>query len=145
MNTDQSNANTIPNPDPDGDNPLEFWVAYIPGEGEKKNYLSDGKGNLRVFKSESALREYLKPQLRPEVYEMVVVHPLQGKIALPDDGTIHTNPQRINRLPRWSPGDVPFDMRNLKPITTLVQPTVPTAQELLADYQRRQKKRRRRH
>jgi hypothetical protein len=128
---------TQPSPDPDGDNPLQFWVAYIPGQGGKKNYLSDGKGNLRIFKSESALREYLRPQLRPEVYEMVVVHPVQGKIALPDDGTFGTPP----RPPRRIPEIIPLDMRNLKPITTLAPPTVPTAQELLDNHVRRRQRR----
>lgn len=135
-------------PDPDGNNPLQFWVAYIPGEGEKKNYLSDGKGNLRVFKSEEALRGWLKPQLRPEVYEMVVVHPVQGMIALPDDGTNTRtggrHPQPLRKFPRWSPGDVPLDMRDLKPITTVEPPTLPTAQEMLDDYFKRRRRRHRR-
>lgn len=125
-------------PDPDGDNPLQFWVAYIPGEGEKKNYLSDGKGNLRMFKSESVLREWLKPQLSLEVYEMVVVHSVQGQIVLPDDGTVGDPlPQK-----RSVPEIIPLDMRNLKPITTMAAPTVPTAQEQLDSLINRRRRRR---
>lgn len=132
-----------PSPDPDGDNPLQFWVAYIPGESEKKNYLSDGKGNLRVFKSEDALREYLKPQLRPEVYEMVVVHQVQGKIALPDDGTLGTPPPTPRHIPKIMP-IVPLDMRTLgKPIMTMAPHTVPTAQEQLDYYAKKRQRRRR--
>ena len=118
-----------PSPDPDGDNPLQFWVAYIPGEGNKKNYLSDGKGNLRIFKSEEALRKWLQPQLRQEVYEMVVVHPVQGKIALPDDGTLAVAPP-------------PLVMPNLKPMTTLAAPSLPTVQELLDSHVKRRRRRR---
>jgi hypothetical protein len=103
----------------------------------------DGKGNIRIFKSESVLREWLKPQLRTEVYEMVIVHPVQGKIALPDDGTFGKLPQPVRKLPRWSPGDVPLDMRNLKPITTLAPSAAPTAQEQLNGLIKRRSRRRR--
>ena len=121
-----------PAPDPDSENPLLFWVAYIPGEGKKKNYLSDGNGHLRVFKSEGALRDWLKPQLRPEVYEMVVVHSLQGQIALPDDGTITSTP-----APMYV-----FDAPAGQPIKTLALPTVPTSQELLNSLINRRRRRR---
>lgn len=130
-----------PSPDPDGDNPLQFWVAYIPGEGEKKNYLSDGQGHLRIFKSEIALREYLKPQLRTEVYEMIVVHEVQGQIALPDDGTFGTPPPAPHRIPEIMP-IIPLDMRNLKPIMTMAPNTVPTVQEQLDSLVKRKRRRR---
>ena len=137
-----------PSPDPEGDNPLQFWVAYIPGDGEKKNYLSDGKGNLRMFKSESVLREWLKPQLRPEVYEMVVVHSVQGQIVLPDDGTFGDPPphnsqslREKQRIPKIVP-IVPVDMQNIKPITTMAPFTVPTAQEQLDSLEKRRRRRR---
>lgn len=130
-----------PSPDPDGDNPLQFWVAYIPGEGEKKNYLSDGKGNLRMFKSEQVLREWLKPQLRPEVYEMVVVHSVQGRIALPDDGTLGAPPPQKRRIPKIMP-IVPLDMQTLRPIMTMAPNTVPTAQEQLDSLVKRRRRRR---
>lgn len=130
-----------PSPDPEGDNPLQFWVAYIPGEGEKKNYLSDGKGNLRMFKSESVLREWLKPQLRPEVYEMVVVHSVQGQIVLPDDGTFGEPPPQKQRIPKIMP-ILPVDMQNIKPITTMAPFTVPTAQEQLDSLVKRRRRRR---
>lgn len=128
----------MPSPDPDGDNALQFWVAYIPGKGAKKNYLSDGKGNLRVFKSEQVLRDWLKPQLRQEVYEMVVVHSVQGQIALPDDGTFGLLRPELLGL-----GRIPSDVGNLKPIITMAPFTVPSTQELLESVLKR--KRRRRH
>jgi len=136
-----TNLQTLPSPDPDpdGDNPLQFWVAYIPGEGEKKNYLSNGKGNLRIFKSEGALRDWLKPQLRKEMYEMVVVHQVQGQIAIPDDGTLGAPPPQPKRRVHEI---IPLDMRNLKPITTLAQPTMPTAQEQFDSLVKRKHRRR---
>ena len=137
----QQQAQPSPDPNPDEANPLQFWVTYIPGEGEKKNYLSDGKGNLRLFKSEDALRKWLKPQLRKEVYEMVVVHPLQGMIALPDDGTLGAPPPQKQRVPKIMP-IVPLNMQNLKPITTLAQETLPTAQEQLDSLVKRRRRRR---
>lgn len=133
---------TQPNPDLEGDNPLQFWVAYMPGEGEKKNYLSDGKGNLRMFKTEQAMRDYLKPQLPPEAYEKVVVHSLQGMIALPDDGTLGAPPPALRRIPKIMP-IVPLNMQSFgKPISTLAQPTVPTAQEQLENLVKRKRRRR---
>lgn len=140
-----SDPQTNPSPDPEENNPLEFWVAYIPGEGEKKNYLSDGKGNLRIFKSKKALRDWLKPQLRQEVYEMVVVHPVQGQIAIPDDGTLGKVPYPVSQIPRWAPGGIPFDTLTpqRKPITTLAPPSSPTAQELLETTLKRRRRRRR--
>ena len=143
MNTDELNNN--PTPDPDGNNPLEFWVAYMPGEGEKKNYLSDGKGNLRVFKSERVLREWLKPQLSPEVYEMVIVHSVQGNITLPEDGTFGAPPNLI--LPQDSRKPAPLDLSklNITPIQTLALPTIPSAQEQLDYFAQHRRRRRRRN
>jgi len=114
-------------------NPLEFWAAYIPDEGEKRNYLSDGKGHLRIFKSESALREWLKPQLSPEVYEMVVVHPIQGTIAIPEQDA---PPQRRTSLM------TPLDLSKITPISTLARDGLPTAQDLLESYKKRRLRRR---
>lgn len=131
-----------PSLDPDSDNPLLFWVAYIPGEGEKRNYLSDGKGHLRMFKKKKALRDYLKPQLSPEVYEMVVMHQVQGKIALPDDGTLGAPLPTQRRIPKIMP-IIPLDIKNIQTIRTFAPHTVPTAQEQLDSLVKR--KRRRRH
>ena len=112
-------------------NPLELWVSYIPGEGDKKNYLSDGKGHLRIFKSEAALREWLEPQLPPEVYEMVVVHPVQGQIAVPEDAS----PRRRASLM------TPLDLFKITPISTLARDGSPTAQDLLESYKKRRLRR----
>jgi hypothetical protein len=125
-----------PNPDK---SPFEFFAAYIQGEGTQRHYLSNGqKGRLkgiRLFRSEQAAHDYLQLQLElgrlpREVYDRIVVQPVEGKLALPAE-----------LQPRPSPfGNAPD---HLQPITTLHKPSVPTAVELLADYQRRQKKRRR--
>jgi len=114
-------------------NPLEFWIAYIPGEGGKRNYMSDGKGHLRIFKLKSALREWLKLQLSPEVYEMVVVHSIQGKIAIPKQDA---PPQRRASLM------TPLDLSKITPISTLAAPTFPTATELLEIYKKRRSRKR---
>jgi ubiquinone biosynthesis protein COQ9 len=112
-------------------NPLEFWVAYLQ-DGDKKNYLSDGKGHLRVYKTEGTLREYLKANLSPETYAMIVVHPVQGTIAVPEDG--------VQQIRLTEPANIP----NPIPISTLAPLTVPTASEQLDDLLKRRKIRRRR-
>lgn len=126
-------------------NPLEFWVAYIPGEGDKKNYLSDGKGHIRVFKTEQAINDYLCDNLRPEVLEMVVVHPIQGQIAVPEDETPPAAPKiitldQITSLPSIFP-EINMDLSSVASITTLAPPSFPTAMELLDNYKKRGRKR----
>jgi hypothetical protein len=127
-----------PGPNPDK-SPFEFFAVYVPGEGTQRHYLSNGqKGKLkgiRLFKSEQAAHDYLQLQLDlgrlpQEVHDRIVIQPVEGKLALPAE-----------LQPRLSPfGNAP---EHLQPITTLHKPSVPTAMELLADYQRRQKRRRR--
>jgi len=98
-------------------NHLEFWVAYQQN-GKKRNYLSDGKGHLRVFKSEAALRAYLKPLLTPEQMARTVIHSVGGQIAIPE--------------PTKQPVQV---------ISSMMPPTMPSAMELLNNYKSRKRAR----
>lgn len=94
---------------------LTFWVAYQM-DGKQRKYLSDGKGHLRVFKSEEAINKYLEP-LTPEEREKVTVHFVQGKFAIPE-------PQP--------------SQQTIQPITSLAAPHLPPlAAELLDNYKRR--------
>lgn len=103
-----------------------LWAAYLPGEGDTKNYMGDGKGNIRMFKTEQAMREYLEPLLLPETYSRVVVHPVDVTIVVPE--------------PEGEPVIQPhISLGRLDPITTLAPYTIPTAQELLKNIQRRKK------
>lgn len=99
-------------------NPLEFWVAYQEGSDGKLHYLGDGKGNLRLFKTQGGLQSFLDKNLTPEQAAVTVMHSIQGKIAIPkaDD-----------------------ESGALMPISTLLLPTVPSAQELLEERMRRKK------
>lgn len=150
----------IPTPE---ENPLLFWVAYLPNEdGTKFNYLSDGKHNLRVFRSEAAIRQFLESNMPPAFYERVVVHSVQGQIAVPFDnfpmpvdqlpgGSLHVpnldNIKRSNPFLVPPPGTeiIPLDMLKMKPIRTTAADTYPTSLEQLHEYERRNKKRRRRN
>jgi hypothetical protein len=102
---------------------LIFWVAYRKA-GEKKHYLGNGKGTIRLFKSEEALREYLQPLLSPADYENVVVHSIVGQLALPE-----TDEPKTETKPAL----------NFTPISTLAAPTRPTSLELMQDYIKRHK------
>jgi len=142
------NTNPIPasaDQDPDK-SPFEFWAAYIPGKGKQKHYLGNGKAGkakgIRLFKSEEAAWSFLKEQLEQgrlsqKAYDQIVVHSVEGKLALPAQDPVpsplvlHSN-QRILKSPD-----------HLQPITTLHKPSVPTPVELLDDYLRRRKRRRR--
>lgn len=110
-------------------NPLLFWVAYMPGEGNEKKYLSDGKGNLRIYKTEGKMRKYLEENLPQSDYEKVVVHSVQGQIVLPEDETA------LQQAP------APTATSPLRlPINTLAADMVPTAMDLLRNYKPRRRK-----
>jgi hypothetical protein len=68
-----------------------FWVAYKQVE-DKKMYLSDDKKHLRIYKTETALREYLKLTMSEEDIKTIIVHPISGKIAVPVEDT---EPEKI--------------------------------------------------
>lgn len=139
-----ADLDTNSDPIPEERNPLEFFVAYLPAEDGKKNYLSDGKGHIRVFKTQKAINDYLVANLRPEVLEMVVVHPVQGQIAVPDEGLQPTTPKVLTldmaqNTPNIFP-DVPVDLSKVTSISTLAPPTLPTAMELLDNYKKKRKR-----
>lgn len=133
----------------DETNPLLFWVAYVPmpqADGsEKKNYLSDGKGNLRMYKSEEKMREYLIENTSPEFYKNIVVHSVQGQIVVP----LHENelPKFFSSQKGIAPIPVimpELEIGNLQPLQHL-HPDVapPTALEQLNELTKRKRKRRR--
>lgn len=125
--------------------PLEFYAAYIPGDGKQRHYLGNGKKGkqkgIRLFKSEEAAQNYIKGlydrgEIPLEAYKRIVIHPVEGKLAVPAD----LQPNRIpfrNKLNLKSPD-------HLKPITTLHPPSVPTVVELLEQYNLRKRRPRRR-
>ena len=110
-------------------NPLLVWVAYMPGEGGKKNYLSDGKGHIRIFKTEDAAQKHLEDHFPPEVLLNVVVHSVQGTIAVPvDDVATASMVYEVTQTP--------------VPIHTFAAPTAPTATEQLESLLKRRKNKR---
>ena len=94
---------------------LVFWVAYQPN-GELKNYLGDGQGHIRLFKSEQALRDFITPLLTPEELAKTIIHPVNGNFVVPE-------PEEKKPLP----------------IHTLALQTMPTAMELLNNYKKRRR------
>jgi hypothetical protein len=137
------NDQSTPLPEPET-SPFQFWAAYIPGVDGRKYYLSNGKEGkqkgLRLFKSQEAADRFLKDErdagrLKQEIYEKIVVHPIEGKLALPAE--LDQKP-----LPLKIPPGFQAPTR-LRPIATLDRLGVPTSLELLQNYERR--KRRRRH
>lgn len=129
----------------DDKSPLEFWAAYIPGEGTKRHYLSNGKQGkakgLRLWRSQQKAWEWLGAQLEAgklthEVFITIKVDRIEGKLALPPEADL---PPRLVQEPkplRFSAPD------HLIPITTLHPPSVPTAVDLLLDHERRKARRR---
>jgi hypothetical protein len=99
-------------------NPLLVWVAYTEGEGSKRNYLSNGKGGLRVFKSEDKLNDYLKETFDEAMRAKIKTHSIQGKIAIPIDDYVFASTDYTETI-------MPA------PIHTLAVPTAPTATEQL--------------
>lgn len=148
---------------PEEENPLLFWVAYLPAANGKCNYLSDGKGNLRVFRTEQGMRDYLEPLMPADIYATVVVHSVQGTIIVPydnysmpmdqiPDGSLHYSkpesfkfkPLRKPLLPPLGANIIPFDMMNMKPAITTAPATHPTSLEQLQNLEQRRKKARKR-
>ena len=120
------------------ENPLLFWVAYIPREDGGCNYLGNGKGGIKVFKTESAIRKYVESSVPPEVYETVVFHSTQGMIAIPEEdferGVASVPQEFAHSLKPQGQGII--SILNT-PIRTLAAPTFPTASELLEEHIRR--------
>lgn len=62
---------------------LILWVAYQEN-GDKKNYLGDGKGNVRLFRNEEAIKAYLQSILTHEQLEATFIHSIAGHIVVPE-------------------------------------------------------------
>lgn len=99
-------------------NPLEFFVAYQPGPDGKCFYLGDGKGNIRLFKTQAGLDTFLDENVSPENRDKIVTHPIQGLIALPEADT---------------------KAGALVPIKTLAPNAIPNATQLMNNYLRRRR------
>lgn len=138
-----SDSPIIQDPAP-GESPLIFWVAYVPGEGEKRNYLGNGKEGkdkgIRLFKSERGAKDHLKElyelgKMTQWAFDNVVVHPIDGKIAMPAEVE---EPHAIPiRLPLKN------QPTHLNPIITLAKEDIPTSLELINQYERMKPKRKR--
>jgi len=63
-------------------NELTFWVCYRIDEAGKYNYLGDGKGHIRLFKSEEALSKFLDENKVDK--ENVFTHAIKGLFAVPE-------------------------------------------------------------
>jgi len=96
---------------------MEFYAAYIPN-GDKKNYLSNEQGGIRLLRDRQLLENYLREKLSPEEFEKVVIHPVSGTFALP---------------PELEEIIIPYSPKEPMVITTLYPATVPSAEELLQD------------
>ena len=96
---------------------MEFYAAYIPN-GEKKNYLSNEQGGIRLLRDRQLLENYLREKLSPEEFRKVVIHPVSGTFALP---------------PELEEITAPYLPKEPMVITTLYPATVLTAEELLQD------------
>lgn len=100
----------ISDPEAQSDNPVQLYAAYKRA-GTQYNYLGDGKGGIRLFKSEQAIRDYLAATMTPEqIAAEVTIHPVDWKIALPEE---------------MLKADAPI------PIMSLASDLPPTAQEIL--------------
>jgi hypothetical protein len=133
MNTDPIPPDDIqPNEQPPREVITHLYAAYLPFIAEdgsdKKNYLTNGEGGLRLFKTEQAFREWLEPQMQPENYAKVVIHPIEAKLALPAE----LEP-RENVLKNIGQPD------HLAPLMTFDNLGVLNALELLHSYDRRMK------
>lgn len=62
---------------------LVFWVAYQE-QGEKKHYLGDGKGHVRLFKSKAAIEAFLESALTPVELASTIIHSVTGQIVVPE-------------------------------------------------------------
>lgn len=107
----------------DDETPLEFFTAYLP-KGNLKHYLSNGKGGVRLFKDRAILEAWLQEKMSAEDFARVVIHPVAANFVVPE--------------PEQDPEPVkPLTM----PIKTLYPATnPPTAEELLADWNKKRKR-----
>jgi len=104
----------------DPENPLEFYTAYLPN-GNLKNYLSNGKGGVRLVKDRAKLEEWLKAKLSPEDFARVVIHAVAANFVVPE--------------PEPEPAPLPFAIKTLYPDTL-----PPTAEDLLRSWNKGRKR-----
>jgi hypothetical protein len=108
----------------------ELFVAYLPTVGEdgseKCNYLTNGEGGIRVFKSRQACSDWLEPQMSPEKFAAVVIHPIEAQLALPAE--LEPRPDLLSKIKQPD---------HLMPLMTFDSLGVPNALELLHNYQQR--------
>lgn len=133
MNTDQIPPDDIQPEEPQQRSVItQLYAAYLPfidEDGtEKKNYLTNGEGGIRLFKTEEAFREWLEPQMQPENYARVVIHPIEAKLALPAELEPRENVLQKMGQPN-----------HLAPLMTFDNLGVLNALELLHSYDRRMK------
>ena len=95
---------------------LRFFVAYQKGVDNKYNYLGDGQGNIRLFKTQAAIDKFLDDNLPADIRAGVFTHPVNGNFVVPE-------PEEPK----------PITIRTLAPQTT------PTAMELLENYKKRKR------
>lgn len=135
MNNQQpvpESTNSSPDPTQPKGPITELYVAYLPTVGpdgkEMCNYLTNGEGGLRCFKSRQACSDWLEPQLSPEKFAAVVIHPIEAKLALPAE--LGPRPDLLQSIRQ------PV---HLAPLTTSDHLGVLNTLELLQNYEERRK------
>lgn len=67
---------------------LVFWVCYKKDEAGKCNYLGDGKGHIKLFKTEQAIKDFVGyPDMTIEEIEKIkeiCIHSIKGLFAVPE-------------------------------------------------------------
>lgn len=147
----EENIQSVPDQaDPEEENPLLFWAAYQVGTDDKKHYLGNGKGGIRLFKKkdgEGGIEEFLDKNVPADRRHLVHVHQVQGKMAIPltekDIEELTPKPAPLPRIPHVL-GSLPIETPGL-PISTLAVDGnfPPSAVDALNDIESKRKKRKR--
>jgi hypothetical protein len=105
---------------------LTFWVCYKRDKATGRyNYFGDGKGHIRLFKTQQAIKEGIGfPELSIEEIEArgFYIHSIQGLFAIPE--------------PEEEPKIRPDAIRLLTPQDALP----PSAAEILANWKKKRKR-----
>jgi hypothetical protein len=56
-----------------------LYAAYFP-DGDEKKYLCDAQGKPAMSESEEQLKQYLRERLKPEMFAMITIHPVEVKL-----------------------------------------------------------------
>lgn len=102
------------------ESPLEFYTAYLP-DGEKKHYLSNGKGGVRLVKDRHMLELWLQEKMKPEDFARIVIHAVAANFVVPE--------------PEPEPKPLPMAIKTLYPATS-----PPSAEELLDEWKKSRKR-----